>query len=104
MKVPGIGERINQRRIELGWKNLMEFALDLHRSPQVVHAWVTRGQTPQWEALTLLADKLQCPVVWLLMGDEAFGAVPGLLAFYESRHGKPLAVPGWSRTGDLPAT
>lgn len=98
--IPGLGDRILERIQVLGWPSATAFALDLHRTPQVIHAWVQRGQTPQWPELERLAVVLRCPLAWLILGDGAFEGLGDLVRFHEELYGKPPALPGWHRSDD----
>ena len=74
-QLPGIGTRIRQRLIELGYSrsgrpDVARFCTERDYRPQYVYAWLT-GRTPSYENLERLAGDLKVSRSWLAVGDEA---------------------------------
>jgi PAS domain S-box-containing protein len=74
-QLPGIGTRIRQRLIELGYSrsgrpDVARFCAERDYRPQYVYAWLT-GRTPSYENLERLAGDLRVSRSWLAVGEEA---------------------------------
>lgn len=65
---PGLGERINQRIRELGFKNAAQFADAKGWRITYIYKWAG-GTTPDRENLEKLAKDLGVHPAWLLFGD-----------------------------------
>ena len=78
-KLPGIGKRIAQRLLELGFSkagrvDVARFCAERGYRPQYLYAWLA-GRTPTFENLERLATDLSVSRSWLVMGEESVGAV-----------------------------
>ena len=73
---PGLGERIRQRLVEIGYKqdngkpDIIAFSLKHTYLPMYVYKWANAGVMPSRENVERLAADLKVPAPWLLFGDE----------------------------------
>ena len=73
---PGLGERIRQRLVELGYKqangkpDVLGFSLKHSYIPMYVYKWANAGVMPSQENVERLARDLNVSAPWLLFGGE----------------------------------
>lgn len=72
---PGIGARIRQRLIELGYVKLGKpdverFVLELKYKKSLFNMWLAQTRSPKREAIDRLAHDLKVTRGWLCFGDE----------------------------------
>jgi transcriptional regulator with XRE-family HTH domain len=73
---PGLGERIRQRLVELGYKqsngkaDILAFSLKHSYLPMYLYKWVNAGVMPSRENVEKLSRDLNVSAPWLLFGNE----------------------------------
>lgn len=73
---PGLGDRIRQRLVELGYKqangkpDVLGFSLKHSYLPMYLYKWANAGVMPSRENVERLAKDLNVSAPWLLFGDE----------------------------------
>jgi PAS domain S-box-containing protein len=100
-KLPGIGKRIAQRLLELGFSkagrvDVARFCAERGYRPQYLYAWLA-GRTPTFENLERLATDLSVSRSWLVMGEESVGAVAREVGLDVRRSPRPPVQPAPDR-------